>query len=142
MKVSFKVMGALVIAAAALHSPGVRAADGDDSFNGLMEQYRGRPAVTAQWQNTLMPTGTGEDATRSADEVLTATLRIYTRDVLDRGYWVNEWVDGATGYDAGNPLLAVGTGSGVTLKVAGMPGNRMAIGAVRDDVYGMALAGI
>jgi hypothetical protein len=139
---SFKVMGALVFAAAGLNSPGVRAADGDDSFNGLMEQYRGRPAVTAEWQNPLMPAGTGEYALRSADEILTATLRIYTRDVLDRGYWVNEWVDGATGYDAGNPLLAVNTGSGVTLKVAGVPADHIVVGAVRGDVFGMALTGL
>jgi hypothetical protein len=131
---SFKVISVLVFTAAALHTTNLRAADGDDSFDALMEQYRGRPVASYEWQNPLMASGTGNYSSPSADEILTATLRIYTRDVLDRGYWVNEWVDGATGYDAGNPLLAVDTGSGVTLKVASLLGDRPLLSAMLTPV--------
>ena len=94
------------------------AADNDDSFNTHVGQYRGKSVNVDEWQNQLMPSGTGRYARQSADEVLTATLRVYTREVLDRGYWVNQWVGDAVGYSWGNPLLAVAQGSGVTLSVA------------------------
>jgi hypothetical protein len=109
---SLRVLG-LVMAAGVLSAAPARAADGDATFNGMIEQFRQR-APSEQWVNPYMASGTGRSVeTRSADEILTATLRVYTRDVLDRGYWVNHWVDGAPGYDAGNPLLAVAPGTGV-----------------------------
>jgi hypothetical protein len=90
-----------------------QAADSDVSFNAVIEQYSHSGNVAGTWDNAYMPWATGRYAARSADEVLTATLRIYTRAVLDRGYWVNTWVD-VPGYDSGNPLLAVAPGSGIT----------------------------
>jgi hypothetical protein len=66
------------------------------------------------WANAYMPHGTGLYASVSADEILTASLRLYTRQVLDRGGWVNPYVGGNQGYDAGNALLAVRQGEGVT----------------------------
>jgi hypothetical protein len=110
----------LALLATALGAGPVSAADTDASFNALLEQYQHRPMAADEWRNAMMPSGTGRYDPRSADEVLTATLRIYTRDVLDRGYWVNAWVGDAPGYDSGNPLLAVVPGSGVSLKVAGI----------------------
>lgn len=111
-------LGGLLLLAAGLSAGQALAADDDTTFNALMEQYRGRPANVDEWQNPLMPSGTGRYASQSADEVLTATLRQYTREVLDRGYWINPWVGEAVGYSWGNPLLAVSQGSGVTMRVA------------------------
>jgi hypothetical protein len=114
-----QMMRLAVLATAAVSAAPASAADGDESFNAMVEMHRFGSTAADEWQNPLMASGTGRYATQSADEVLTAALRIYTRDVLDRGYWVNAWVGDAPGYDSGNPLLAIAPGTGVTLRVAG-----------------------
>jgi hypothetical protein len=111
-----------------------QATDGDISFNAAVEQYSRSSMVSGTWDNALMPWATGRYAAHSADEVLTATLRIYTREVLDRGYWVNSWVD-VPGYDSGNPLLAVAPGSGVTQSGSPWP-------AIEDSPLHLALAAL
>jgi hypothetical protein len=111
-----------------------QAADSDVSFNAAIEQYSHSSMASGTWDNALMPWATGRYSASSADEVLTATLRIYTRAVLDRGYWVNTWVD-VPGYDSGNPLLAVAPGSGVTQSGSPWP-------AVADSPLHLALAAL
>jgi hypothetical protein len=108
-----------------------QAAESDITFNAAVEQYSHSSTVSGTWDNALMPWATGRYAAHSADEVLTATLRIYTREVLDRGYWVNTWVD-VPGYDSGNPLLAVAPGSGVTQSGSPWP-------AIEDSPLHLAL---
>ena len=125
-----QVVRLAVLATATLVAVPVIAADGDKSFNAAIEMHHFHSGSTDEWQNKLMASGTGRYATQSADEVLTAALRVYSRDVLDRGYWVNAWVDGAPGYDSGNPLLAVAQGTGVTLRSAG----DLRLGAAPDAV--------
>jgi hypothetical protein len=67
MRNSFKVIPALVFAAASMQMPNVYGADGDVSFDALMEQYRGRPAAASEWRNELMAAGTGDYSRKSAD---------------------------------------------------------------------------
>jgi hypothetical protein len=142
MRTSFKLISALVFTAASVHTSNVYAADGDVSFDALMEQYRGRPVAASQWRNELMAAGTGDYSSQSADSILTATLRIYTRDVLDRGYWINSWVDGASGYDSGNPLFAVIPGSGVTIRVARLGSELITAGAATKPLFSLVHAGL
>lgn len=111
-----------------------RGADGDETFDAAIERFRYRSVVVDEWQNNLMASGTGRYSSQSADEVLTAALRDYTRDVLDRGYWVNAWVNGAPGYDSGNPLFAVAQGEGVTLRAANPDAGDARLGGTRDAV--------
>ncbi|WP_372524516.1 hypothetical protein [Piscinibacter sp.] len=135
-----QVMRLALLATAVMAGP-ASAADGDESFNALLEQYQHRPVAAAdEWQNAWMSSGTGRYAAKSADEILTATLRIYTRDVLDRGYWVNAWVGDAPGYDSGNPLLAITPGLGVTSRVAGLGVEELPLGAPRAERFGAFLA--
>jgi hypothetical protein len=67
------------------------------------------------WVNPMMPTATGNFATPtvSADQQLQQRVAGYTRESLDRGGWRNAWVAGSH-YAAGEPLLAVAVGTGVT----------------------------
>jgi hypothetical protein len=108
-------MARLMFAALAALAGSAQAADGDMAFNGYVEQFQQRAPAHA-WRNAWMSWGTGVYAARSADEVLAECLRVYSRDVLDRGYWINAWVGDAPGYSAGNPLLAVAPGYGATLR--------------------------
>lgn len=84
----------------------------------LMHQLREfqNRAQQPEWVNRWAP-GLGMSApaavTESADRRLQAIVAIYTREALDRGGWANAWAGGAT-YAAGEPLLAVAVGSGVT----------------------------
>lgn len=86
----------------------------------LMQQLREfqQRALQPEWVNRWAP---GLSATapaavpESADRRLQAIVAMYTRDRLDRGGWVNPWV--GDGNDAaGEPLLAVAVGSGVTTR--------------------------
>jgi hypothetical protein len=93
------------------------AASGDHAFNQAVRQYA-RPAANGQgWVNPHMPHGTGVYANDSATDILAAIFVTYTRERLDRGGWVNAWAP-TPGYDAGNPLLAVGQGEGLTSRAA------------------------
>jgi hypothetical protein len=89
------------------------AAQGDATLEVAVAELRTVPPDRGEWTNRYMSHGTGRYSATSADEILTATLRIYTRQVLDRGGWVNAFVSNP-GYDSGNPLLAARTGEGVT----------------------------
>jgi hypothetical protein len=89
------------------------AAQGDATLEGAVAELRTEPLDRGEWTNRYMSHGTGRYSAASADELLTATLRIYTRQLLDCGSWVNTLVS-SPGYDAGNPLLAVRAGEGVT----------------------------
>jgi hypothetical protein len=105
-------VGLALVAAAAIAGP-AGAADGDVSFNAMLEQFQRRTGEYEQWRNAMMPSGTGI-ATQSADDVMTAMLRGYTREALDHGHWLNAFVGDAPGYAVGNPLLAVAPGAGTT----------------------------
>ena len=89
------------------------AAQGDATLQGALAELRTVSPDRGEWTNRYMSHGTGRYSAASADELLTATLRIYTRQLLDCGSWVNALVS-SPGYDAGNPLLAVRAGEGVT----------------------------
>ncbi len=104
-----------LIAAWAVAGP-VGAADGDTALNAYVEQFRNR-VDTKEWLNAMMPSGTGTayaGASQSADEAMSTMLRQYSRVALDRGHWTNDHMGDASGYAAGNSLLAVAPGSGVS----------------------------
>jgi hypothetical protein len=94
------------------------AASADDALNANLQQFKQLQA-RGEWQNTLMPQGTGRLMADgpSADSVLQAVLTGYDRVALDRGGWSNPWVS-TERYAAGEPLLAVKVGEGVTTRTA------------------------
>jgi hypothetical protein len=104
---------ALALVAGAVGAGQDAVACGDGDFNQEVRSLRQASATRGVWYNTLMPAGTGRYASASADQVLGAILVSYTRQVLDRGGWLNV-VMATQGYAAGNPLLAVRAGEGVT----------------------------
>lgn len=75
----------------------------------LMTGYAQRGA----WINPWMAGGTGLGVSPSADQVLMAQVSAYDRALFDRGGWTNPYVP-VPGYDAGNVLLAVLPGEGVS----------------------------
>jgi hypothetical protein len=107
----------ILLSTGAIFCAEASAASGDDAFNQVVRQYT-RPIANGQgWVNPHMPHGTRVYATNSATDILAAILVNYTREQLDRGGWVNAWAP-TPGYAAGNPLLAVGQGEGVTSRSA------------------------
>jgi hypothetical protein len=72
-----------------------------------------------QWINHLMPAATGiqPHTEASADQKMVGIIASYTREVLDRGGWINTILTNSI-YASGNPLLAVRVGEGVTWRVA------------------------
>ena len=89
------------------------AAAGDDPLVTAARQLVGGLETRGIWRNPLRPLATGQEPSPSADEVLTAIVRSHTRINLDRGGWANPYVP-VPGYDAGNALLAVSPGNGIT----------------------------
>ena len=75
------------------------------------------PRSEARWINALAPAASGDyvavaEAT-SADDKFMRQIAYYTRDMLDRGGWLNAFI-ADDHYAAGNRLLAVAVGEGVT----------------------------
>lgn len=95
------------LAAAAFAAP-VLAGSADDALNQETGQFRAL-ATRGAWINPWMPAV----AEPSGDARLQAQVAAYTRQAMDRGGWANPWVRD-TRYAAGEPLLAVAVGSGVT----------------------------
>jgi hypothetical protein len=120
LKTKIATVAALALLAGASITGQAAAACGDADFDLEVRTFHHSSEVRGAWTNPYMPHGTGNDATASADEVLAGILAGYTRDVLDRGGWFNAWV-ASPGYDAGNPLLAVRQGEGVTHSAARQP---------------------
>jgi hypothetical protein len=97
-----------------------QAAPADEQLHDVLQQYRSADA-RGQWLNTLMPEATGlASAAPSGDQHLNQIVAVYTREQLDRGGWANAWVR-EDHYAAGEPLLAVRVGDGVTTRVAAGP---------------------
>lgn len=92
----------------------------DRAMNRLVQGYR-RP--DAKWINALLPAVAGDYVAvaegSSADEKFMRQIAYYSRAMLDRGGWVNAFVDdGRNGtYATGNALLAVRIGDGLTSRV-------------------------
>lgn len=76
-------------------------------------QVRDRYAERGTWSNPIAAATSDEDGAKSADTVMAATLAGYSRVLVDRGGWLNPYVDTRT-YDAGHPLLASAPGDGAT----------------------------
>lgn len=76
-----------------------------------------------KWTNALLPEASGDFIAAaegtSADSAFMRQIAYYSRDMLDRGGWVNAFVDDGRGghYASGNALLAVRVGDGVTSRV-------------------------
>lgn len=91
-----------------------RAESADAALNRLVGSY-GRPA--ARWHNPLRPDASVDYVAVaegiSADDRFMRQIAFYTRDMLDRGGWVNAFVVGDH-YAVGNILLTVAVGEGVT----------------------------
>ena len=107
----------ILLSTGAIFCAEASAASGDDAFNQAVRQYARSIASEQGWVNPHMPHGTGVVAANSASDILATILVNYTRERLDRGGWVNAWAP-TPGYAAGNPLLAVGQGEGVTSRPA------------------------
>jgi hypothetical protein len=120
-------LAAAVSAAFAIAAAGVfpaQAAPADAQLHDVLQQYRSADA-RGQWVNALMPEATGlasvaPGAAPSGDRHLNQLVATYTREQLDRGGWANAWVR-EDHYAAGEPLLAVRVGEGVTTRVAAGP---------------------
>ena len=73
-----------------------------------------------QWVNALVPRASGDFEAAaegtSADDAFMRQVAYYTRDMLDRGGWVNAYVDDSH-YASGNALLTVRVGDGVTTRI-------------------------
>lgn len=83
----------------------------------LMQQLREvqHRAQQPQWVNRWAPAVSvpaPAALNESGDGRLQAHIGTYTRARLDRGGWVNPWAGGGT--EAGEPLLTVAVGSGLT----------------------------
>ena len=109
---------ALAIAAAGIFP--AQAAPADEQLQDVLQQYRSAE-TRGQWVNALIPEATGlASAATSGDQRLDRIVATYTREQLDRGGWANAWVR-EDHYAAGEPLLAVRVGEGVTTRVASAP---------------------
>jgi hypothetical protein len=126
-----------VLLAAAALPVAVRAASDevsisdDASLNDAMRRYQPLPSEQIAWRNPYMPQGSvsylapaaadevaasgpagSTDPTESADENMARIVAQYDRAMLDRGGWVNSFLPPVA---AGNPIVAVASGAGVTL---------------------------
>jgi hypothetical protein len=111
---NLRLATATAIAIASAFAASAQAAAADDQLDAVVGQYCQLPLRSA-WINPLMPQGTGlvGFGSVSGDEKLQAIVATYDRARLDRGGWRNAWADGDH-YAAGEPLLAVQVGAGVT----------------------------
>jgi len=88
-------------------------------FNRLGMLYRHDGAM---WVNTILPHGTANSVEAPQSESLTGDdfirqISYYSREMLDRGSWINEHVKGRE-YAAPSALLTVAIGDGVTIVVS------------------------
>ena len=94
-----------------------RAESADAALERLTRSY-GRPE--ARWVNAMLPEASGDYAAvaegTSADDSFMRQVAFYTRDMLDRGGWVNAFI-ADDHYAGGNTLLAAAVGEGVTTSV-------------------------
>lgn len=112
-RVEAKWVNALLPAASGDHEAVVQSADA--AFDRLAGSY-GRPE--AKWVNALLPGAAGDYvALASADAGFMRQVAYYTREMLDRGGWVNAFV-ADDHYATGNLLLAAAVGEGVTGRAA------------------------
>lgn len=103
-----------VVLMSAVYCTFALAGSADEALDATVSQYRGADA-RGRWHNSWMVQAAGSTAARgpSADERLLYIVSGHTRDALDRGGWANAMLTNST-YAAGNALLAVRIGDGVT----------------------------
>jgi hypothetical protein len=107
------------------------AESGDRLLAGIVAQYGRAELDRGAWINPYVPSAAAanpitavevadgatvvapRDDAGSGDEMLMRAVAEYTRAALDRGGWENQFVTDPS-YAAGNPLLAVPAGEGVT----------------------------
>jgi hypothetical protein len=127
----------------------------DASLDRSTAQYRSPFVAEQGWYSPCVPIATEEHASAvpqrardaadaaqagdSGDRTLTRIVAQYDRATLDRGGWENPFAPDSH-YAAGNPLLAVRTGEGVTLGPAGAEPTRSSDPA-RGEGRGTASAG-
>lgn len=113
----FKWHNALLPAASGDYVAVARVESADVALERLARSYR-RP--DAKWTNAMLPQASGDYVAvaegTSADDKFMRQIAFYTRDMLDRGGWVNAFI-ADDHYAAGNTLLAVAVGEGVTTSV-------------------------
>ena len=90
----------------------------DPLYQKLIAEY-GQSNRQSDWVNPWVPGATGVETRSeiSGDGHLNEIVAQYTREMLDRGGWINAMLTNSN-YAAGTPLLAVRIGGGVTI-VAG-----------------------
>lgn len=113
----FKWHNPLLPQASADYDGPARAESADAALERLTRSY-GRPE--AKWVNAMLPEASGDYVAvaegASADDQFMRQVAFYTRDMLDRGGWVNAFIDDDH-YAGGNTLLAAAVGDGVTTSV-------------------------
>lgn len=110
MKTCKTLLQSLVVVSAlgaAIAGP-AQAGSADEQLARELSQFKALNSRGA-WFNPWMPAV----AEPSGDERLQSQVAGYTRQALDRGGWSNPWVAGDH-YAAGEPLLKVAVGGGVT----------------------------
>jgi hypothetical protein len=90
----------------------------DESADAAMNRLAGSYSRgDAKWLNALLPAASGDYVMVAlADTQFMRQVAFYTRDMLDRGGWVNAFI-ADDHYAAGNVLLAARVGEGVTSRV-------------------------
>lgn len=111
---AFRWVNALVPEASGDYVAIAKEESADAAFNRLAQSYV-RPE--AKWVNALLPAAAGDAvmvaASESADAQFIRHITYYTRNMLDRGGWINAYAPDST-YSAPNVLLAVAVGDGAT----------------------------
>lgn len=117
-----KIINTLIAAALATTfsvTPAQAESDSSDiMMKNILSDYH-QLSQRGQWINPWMPGANGDQViTRiSADRQLMEIVATYTREALDRGGWVNNFMPNKypdADYASGNPLLAVQIGEGLT----------------------------
>ena len=118
MKTRHLILWALGGATAAAGGALAQTGTAEQSLQQSLQAYR-ELATRGQWVNPWRPSATGTAVAErpSADARLAEIVAGYTREALDRGGWVN-LVFTETHYAAGNPLLSLPVGQGVSWRLA------------------------
>lgn len=83
----------------------------EDAIAAAVADYRAND-VRGEWTGPLQQTKAASSVTApSADQRLNSIVASHSRELLDRGGWVNSYLDNAD-YASRNPLLTVQVGDG------------------------------
>ena len=111
-----------ILATALICATTVSADAVNEAVDPLMQKLHteyGQASQQAEWVNPWMQEATSNVETpASGDEMLTRIVAQFTREMLDRGGWVNAHLSNSD-YSVGNLLLFAKIGEGITVTATG-----------------------